>query len=41
MKITSSENIIHLDGEPKQINTSVEVICNKRSLYIFVPNGKK
>ena len=41
MKITSSENIIHLDGEPKQINTSVEVICNKRSLYIFVPDGKK
>ena len=41
MKITSSENIIHLDGEPKKINTSVEVICNKRSLYIFVPDGKK
>ena len=41
MKITSSENIIHLDGEPKQINTSIEVICNKSSLYIFVPNGKK
>ena len=41
MKINSSENIIHLDGEPKQISTSVEVICNKRSLYIFVPNGKK
>ena len=41
MKITSSENIIHLDGEPHQINTSFEVICNKRSLYIFVPDEKK
>ena len=26
--------------EAKQINTSVEVICNKRSLYIFVPDEK-
>jgi len=39
MKIKSKDQLIHLDGEPKKINGNIEVVINKNSLKIFVPNG--
>ena len=38
MKIITTEKIIHLDGEPKKIDTFVEIRCNKNSLNVLVPN---
>ena len=38
MEIFSDEKIIHLDGEPKEINESVLIKNNPRTLKILIPN---
>lgn len=41
MKIKSSDNIIHLDGEPKDIDGILEIKVKQNSLNILIPNGKE
>ena len=41
MIIYSTENIIHLDGEVREINSPLKVKLNKDSLKILAPNEKK
>ena len=41
MKIKSSESIIHLDGEPKNIDGTLEIKVKQNSLNILIPNGKE
>lgn len=39
MEIISDERIIHLDGEPHEINNNVIVKNNPKSLKVLIPNG--
>lgn len=41
MKIKSSDSIIHLDGEPKNIDGTLEIKVKQNSLNILIPNGKE
>jgi len=41
MTITSNEEIIHLDGEPKVTETTLVINIAPKSLKILVPNGKE
>lgn len=41
MTITSNEKLIHLDGEPTEISTALEVKSIPKSLKILIPNGKE
>lgn len=41
MKIKSSDSIIHLDGEPKNIEGTLEIKVKQNSLNILIPNGKE
>mgnify|MGYP000105363518 CR=1 FL=1 len=38
MEIISNDHIIHVDGEPKEINGNLKVNINKSTLKVFVPN---
>ncbi|MBC8266057.1 MAG: diacylglycerol kinase family lipid kinase [Flavobacteriales bacterium] len=41
MIITSQEKLIHLDGEPTEVSTTLEIKSIPKSLKIFIPNGEK
>ena len=41
MTITSNEKLIHLDGEPTEVSTTLEVKSTPKSLKILIPNGKE
>ena len=38
MTINSKRNLIHLDGEPKQIKLPIKLVANSKTLNILVPN---
>ena len=41
MIITSNNNLVHLDGESKKINSPITVSLLKKSLKILIPNEEK
>ena len=41
MEIESSNNLVHLDGEPKELQSPIIIKVKPKTLKIFSPNGKK
>ena len=41
MEIESSNNLVHLDGEPKELQSSITIKIQPKTLKIFSPNGKE
>ena len=41
MIINSENNLVHLDGEPKKMNSPIHIKVHPKTLKIFAPNGEK